>query len=116
MADRWEEGRRLASERDDLIVAGVDPALLDVPVVVEPVRHALVADFPGGQPNKCSCGGWMAPLGRTISVEFDKHLTSLSLVPVSTLGCLNPACRVVEFAPGRVGNSCPACDKTGGAL
>lgn len=31
-----ERGRQLASERDDLIAQGVDPALLEVPIVPPP--------------------------------------------------------------------------------
>jgi hypothetical protein len=40
-----EEGRRLASERDDLVAAGVDPALLDVPV--HPADWPAEDDQPG---------------------------------------------------------------------
>jgi len=40
-ADLMEQGRRLASERDDLIAQGADPAELEVP---------LAPDTPGGTP------------------------------------------------------------------
>lgn len=35
-ADLAEQGRRLASEREDLIAAGVDPALLEIPLHPRP--------------------------------------------------------------------------------
>lgn len=41
-----EEGRRLASEREDLIAAGVNPAVLAVPLYPEPL-YEFGPDYDG---------------------------------------------------------------------
>ncbi|GAA4075602.1 hypothetical protein ACFFOS_27520 [Nocardioides kongjuensis] len=55
-ADLVEEGRRFASEREDLIAQGVDPADLlvpEVPVVVQPCPECRA-----GKHGNCDGGSW----------------------------------------------------------
>lgn len=51
--DLTEQGRRLASEREDLIAAGVDPAELHVPL---PHTHHWHRDPDATRLDTCACG------------------------------------------------------------